>query len=359
MIERRAAPLLPTILVCAGGLYCAYLVRQALMPFVLSFALAYVVNPLIDAVETRGLRRFHIVLAFYLLAAFLLYLLAQYLLPLVSAETSRLQADAPAYLARAQKFAADLQSHAARRLPRSGLPIGQLASHAYASALEQLQLVPSYILSLFPLISLFFLVPFITFFLLLDGPLLISTLIQAAPSRYVEQSLHLLNEIDASLGHYLRGILIVALAITVVSYVGLLALGVNAALSIAVLSGVSSFVPYLGAVMGALVGGIAAAVQFGTAKAGLKVVLLFVGIRMGDEMLLQPFIARYSVHLHPLLFLLSMMIGGEIFGFLGLVFAVPTACIIKALLNVAWEWYVSEARLRGHDTRACVAVPYT
>jgi len=54
-----------------------------------------------------------------------------------------------------------------------------------------------------------------------------------------------------------------------------------------------------------------------------------------------------------------MMIGGDVFGFLGLVFAVPAACIIKALLQVAWEWYVSEARLRGHAARACVAIPYT
>jgi predicted PurR-regulated permease PerM len=359
MTERRAASPLPAVLVCAAGLYLAYLVRQALMPFVLSFALAYVVNPLIDAAETRGLRRFHVVLAFYLLAAYLFYLAAQVVLPMVIAQTSRLQADAPAYLAKAQQFAAEFRSHAAKRLPRGGLPVGQLAGHAYASAIEQLQLLPSYILGLFPLLSLFFLVPFITFFLLLDGPLIISSIVQAAPSRAVEQALHLLNEIDASLGHYLRGILIVALAITAASYLGLRALGLDAALSIAILSGVSSFVPYLGAVMGALVGGIAAVVQFGTAKAGLKVVALFIGIRLGDEMFLQPFIARYSVHLHPLLFLLSMMIGGEVFGFLGLVFAVPAACIIKALLQVAWEWYVSEARLRGHDARACVDVPYT
>ncbi|MCX5794686.1 MAG: AI-2E family transporter [Elusimicrobia bacterium] len=359
MSERRSTPLLPAVLVCASGLYCAYIVRQALLPFVLSFAVAYVINPLIDAAETRGLRRFHIVLAFYLLGAFLLYLLAQILIPVVIAETSRLQVDAPAFLAKVQKYAAGLQSHAAKRLPHSGLPVGQLAGQAYASVMGQLQLAPSYILSLFPLLSLFFLVPFITFFLLLDGPLIISALIQAAPSRYVEQALHLLSAIDASLGHYLRGILIVASAIGAASYLGLLALGIDAALSIAILAGVSSFVPYLGAVVGALVGGIAGAVQFGTFEACLKVVALFAGIRLADEALLQPFIARYSVHLHPLIYLLSMMIGGELFGFLGLVFAVPAACIIKALLQVVWEWYASEARLRGHDARACVAVPYT
>jgi len=357
--ERKAPSLLPALLVCAAALYAAYLARQALLPFVLSFALAYVVNPVIDAVETRGVRRFHIVLGFYLTAACLLYLLVQYLLPVVSAEVAHLQSAAPAHLARAQKLAADLQGRAARHLPLSSLPLESLAAQAYASAAGQIRLLPSYILGLFPLLSLFFLVPFITFFLLLDGPVLIARLIQAAPSRYVEQALHLLNEIDASLGHYLRGILIVALAITAASYLGLLALGVNGALAIAVLSGVSSFVPYLGAVVGALVGGIAAFIQFGTFPAFLKVVLLFTGIRLADEALLQPFIARYSVHLHPLVFLLSLMVGGEIFGFIGLVFAVPAACIIKALLTVAWEWYLSQARGKGHEPRACVAVPYT
>ena len=54
-----------------------------------------------------------------------------------------------------------------------------------------------------------------------------------------------------------------------------------------------------------------------------------------------------------------MMLGGELFGFLGLVFAVPAACIVKALITVVWEWYVSEARLRGHEARSCLAVPYT
>jgi predicted PurR-regulated permease PerM len=359
MNEGKPAALFPALVLGAAGLYCAYHVRQALIPFLLSFAVAYVANPLIDAAETRGVRRFHIVLAFYLLGAGLLYLLAQHFVPLIIAETASVQTDAPAFFAKARDFAADLHLRAAAHLPATGLPVGHIVSQAYASAMEQIQHIPSYLLGLFPLLSLFFLVPFITFFLLLDGPALISAAIQAAPSRYVEQSLHLLNEVDAALGHYLRGIVIIALAITAASYIGLLALGVDGAFVIAVLSGVSSFVPYLGAVVGALVGGVVAFLQFGKLVAGLKVVLLFMGIRLADEALLQPFIAKYSVHLHPLVFLFSMMIGGELFGFLGLVFAVPAACIIKALLKVAWEWYVSEARLRGHAARSCLAVPYT
>ncbi|HAM37025.1 MAG TPA: hypothetical protein DEB40_03815 [Elusimicrobia bacterium] len=356
---RKVSSLLPALLAAVAALYGAYLLRQALLPFVLSFALAYVANPIIDMIETRGIRRFHIVLGFYLLAAFLLYLLVHYLLPLVSSEIAHLQANAPAYFAKAQKITADVQARALQRLPNTGLPLEQLSAQGYSSVVEQLQRIPSYVLGLFPLLSLFFLVPFITFFLLLDGPDLITALIQACPSRYVEQALHLISEIDSSLGNYLRGILIVALAITVISYLGLLVMGIKGALAIALLSGVSSFVPYLGAIMGAMVGGTAAFLQTGTLMAGLKVVLLFFGIRLADEAFLQPFIAKYSVHLHPLVFLLSLMIGGEIFGFIGLVFAVPAACILKALVRVVWDWYLSQANLRGYAPSACASVPYT
>jgi len=356
---RRTFPLAPALLAAAVALYAAYAVRQALLPFLLSLALAYIVNPIIDAAQMKGMRRSHAVLVLYILAASLLAILGQHLLPLVGSEFARLQADAPAYLATAQDFTSQLMFRVAKRLPRTSLPLGQMAAHAGTSALEQLRHLPDLLLGLFPLLSLFFLVPLITFFLLVEGPDLISGLIQATPSFYVEQSLHLLDKIDAALGHYLRGLLIVAFAITVASYLGLLALGVNGALAIAILSGVSSFVPYLGAIMGALVGGVAAGFQFGTMLAGLKVVALFIGIRIADEMLLQPVIARHSLHLHPLAFLLSLMIGGELFGFLGLVFAVPTVCVIKALLHVAWEWYASQAGFQRRSARACPETPYT
>ena len=97
--------------------------------------------------------------------------------------------------------------------------------------------------------------------------------------------------------------------------------------------------------------------QFGTLWAGAKVALLFIGIRVADEAFLQPVIARHSVHLHPMVFLLALVLGGEIFGFLGLVFAIPAACIIKALIKVGWSWYASESGLAAPYSSECEAVP--
>ena len=179
------------------------------------------------------------------------------------------------------------------------------------------------------------------------------------PSRYVEQAIHLTGEIDTALGNYLRGIIIVAFAIGLASFLGLFALGVDNAFAIAVLSGVTSFVPYLGVVLGLLVGGGMAWYQFGTVAAFLKVCALFLGIRFADELFLQPVIASTALHLHPMVNLLALIVGGEVFGFLGLVFAIPAACILKALIQVAWSWYASESGFELPAGTSCEAVPYT
>lgn len=357
--SERRIPWLSVLAVGGALAWAVSRVGHALVPFLLSFALAYVLNPMINYFETRGLRRDLTVMGFYSALAIVISVAANSLLPLVIAELSNLQEQAPIYFKNTQAMVAHAQHYVAQKLPYGRQIVEQMSLKMYAPVVDGLQRVPSYVLGIFPLLSLLFLVPFITFFVLLDGIRSIDAAIQAAPSRYVEQALHLLSEVDTSLGNYLRGIIIVALAITSASFVGLSAMGVDYALAISALSGVSSFVPYLGAIMGALVGGAVAFFQFHSLAAGFKVVILFFGIRLADEALLQPFIAKHSVHLHPLVFLLSLLLGGELFGFLGLVFAVPTACVIKALVKVAWAWYSSEEGLHTPVAFDSAVVPYT
>jgi len=357
--ERRPFPFL-TVFVAAAAVFYAFLrVREALIPFVLAAAFAYVVNPAITYFEARGLRRAVLVVMGYLLALLLGATSYAALKPLISDEAERLSANAPVYLQQIQKLAAVQQAKLSRRLPLPPKVTERALESAVGTLLEQLQELPSRVLGLLPFLAHALLVPFIGFFFLLDGPAGFEGLIQSIPSRYVEQAIHLTSEIDTSLGNYLRGILIVAVAITGASFAGLFLMGVDNAVAIAALSGVSSFVPYLGAVMGAVVGGGMAVYQFGTLGAGVKVVLLFVGIRLADEIFLQPIIAKHSVHLHPMVFLLSLILGGEMFGFLGLVFAIPATCILKALLKVSWSWYASEKGLAAPAAGLSSAVPYT
>lgn len=364
--KKKTIPFVPILAIGAALLFVSYHLVHVLTPFALSLALAYVVNPVVTHFEARGLRRDPVVLLFYMIIGVVLMITTTQVLPIVSDEWTQLQSQAPVYVASTQKFLDTLPARIAQHVPLAAKQtkqvekqIEQWTKSLYAPMLGQVQRLPEYLLGLFPLLSLFFLVPFITFFLLLDAKHSINGMIQACPSRYVEQVLYLISEIDSSLGNYLRGILIEAAAVTFAAFVGLLALDINHAFAIAVLTGLSSFVPYLGAAIGAAVGGLAALIQFGTMGPVFQVLLLFMGIRFADDWLLQPIISKHSVHLHPLVFLLSLMAGGEILGFLGLVFAIPVACIIKSLFKVAWDWYTTETLRDEFDHIDTGIAPYT
>ncbi len=356
---RKSFPWAPVLMVAGAAAFVGYHLVYVLTPFALSATLAYIVNPVITYFEIRGIRRDVVVVGFYASVLGLLSVAGGALAPAIGREMNLLQTNAPVYMTRFQASMDEAVSYVARRLPIGSEALEKYSQNMYDPLIKQFQNLPHYLVTVLPVLSLLFLVPFITFFLLMDGGGSINAVIQAIPSRYVEQSLYLLSEIENSLGNYLRGLFIVALAIATASWIGLEWLGVNYALAIAILAGVSSFVPYMGAIVGAVVGGMVAGFQFGTVKAGLWVVALFSGIRMADEALLVPIISKHSVHMHPLAYLLSMMIGGETFGFVGLVFAVPAACILKSLIKVWWDWYSSEGYFDTEAPFESTHIPYT
>lgn len=357
--EPRGFPFLSVLVVLGILVYAAFHLRAALAPFLLSVALAYLLNPIINWMESRGLRREAAVVLFYLVVTGGVVFATRQVVPGIKDEFADLKANLPAYRDSVQAAVLKAQARLLKFLPVEAKIAKGYTDKIYEPLIEQVQNLPSYLLGLFPFLSLFFLIPFITFFLLLDWHNILAALIQLCPGRYVEQTLYILAEIETSLGNYLRGAMIVVVAVGSASYVGLRILGVKYSIAIAALSGICSFIPYMGAIVGAGVGCVAAWVQFGSILAGLKVVVLFTCIRLADEAFVQPVVSKHAVKLHPLVYLLSLMVGGELFGFVGLIFAVPAACIIKALLKVWWEWYTTEGYLRMVAPVEGESSPYT
>lgn len=354
-------PATAVLIVAASGIavYIAYHLHVVLTPFGLSFALAYLANPLINHFEVRGLRREHLVIVLYLIIVSAISISANFVFPVVGSELLKLQIKIPVYFDNLKTMLVHVQDMIANRLPVGGEIVEHWNLKMYSPWMDHIQDLPGYVLSLFPLLSLIFLVPFITFYLLTDSEKLMRQAIQACPSRYVEQVLHLATEIDVQLGYYVRGIMTEALTVGLLAWIGLLFLHVDYALAISALTAVSSLVPYVGAITSAVVAALVAVYQYGNILIVVKVLILFVFIRMADDVLLQPLIAKHSIRLHPLVYLFALMTGGHSFGFVGLILAVPVACILKALLLVAWDWYVGESALRPPQTSLAPArIPY-
>lgn len=340
-MNRPAAAALVLLLI---GLlsYIAYHLHVVLTPFGLSFALAYLANPLINHFEARGLRREHVVIVLYLIIASAVSISANFFIPMVVSELSKLQDKAPMYFQNARIMLGHLQTDVAHHVPVGSQLIERWSLKMYSPWMDHLQDLPGYVLSLLPVLSLVFLVPFICFYLLTDSARITRQVIQACPSRYVEQTLHLVTEIDVSLGSYVRGIMIEAMSIGSLALLGLVVLRVDYALGLAALTAVASLIPYVGNLASMLVSVFVAVYQYRNMLIVAKVLLLYLGIRLADDMLLQPVIAKRSIHLHPLAYLLALMIGGNSFGFIGLVLAVPVACVLRALFGVLWDWFVTE-----------------
>lgn len=359
MARRAPKPPFWTYIVAGVALYFAYTIHEVLVPFMLSLALAYLLNPVIHYFEVRGFKREHVVLSLYIVVTLAVTISANFLIPAVTQEIRLLKAKVPQYIESLELAAAHFQHHLAERMPYGREYIESMDFKMYDPITKQIPNLPTYVLGLVPLLSLIFLVPFITFFILMDSKQLLQKAIQVCPSRYVEQALHVVSEIDTALGNYIRGILIIAGAIAVASYIGLRFLHIDYALAISALSGIASFIPYFGAALGMVVGALVAFFQYYDYGTPMQVVILFIGIRLADEAFLQPIVARHSVHLHPMLFLLSLMVGGKLFGFVGLLFAVPAACVLKALIGVAWDWYVSEAQMGPPNSIEGAYIPFT
>jgi len=350
--KRNAQFMLPVFI----GLAVVYFIVQAkgsLFPFILSAALAYILNPVITYFEVRGIKRTYAVAGLYLSVGALLFLVTYLLLHFLSFELESLQQSWPTYAERMQFFVTNLNAKLVHNYPF-------LASLRLEAKLDHLlELAPQFILSLLPLLTYLFIIPFITFFMLLAGAGIIDYLLDHLPSRHAELILHIASRIDGSLGNYLRGILTEAFIIFLIAFTGLLMFDLNYAAVIAILIGVSSLVPYLGAIVGAVLSSIVAYLQFGAILPIIKILAFFTGIRFFDDWFLQPYIMKKAVALNPAVILLALMAGGEIGGIWGIVFSIPVTCIIKEILQIAVELQETEFRWKPKPEPTRISIPYT
>lgn len=202
--------------------------------------------------------------------------------------------------------------------------------------------LPQLASGLLNLLSLMFLVPFLAFFFLVQGSEFTEKILAACPGRHVEKALNIIVSISNSLGNYLRALLLDALCISALAAFGLWMIGLDYSLTLGLLTGVSGLIPYLGPLGMGIIAASLAAVQFHSLDAPLQVVALFMVLRFIDDWLLQPYILSRTVHLHPAVLLLALMVGGKAFGLLGLILAAPAACVLRVFTETLWEWYLTE-----------------
>lgn len=328
----------------AGAGWLLYLLAPVLTPFVVSALLAYLGDPLVDGLQRRGLSRTVAVCVVFvsMFVAALVGLLV--LIPALENQIGVLIGKIPTALSWVQD----------RLLPwlerRFGLALeldpAQLKDHLTAHWQELSKVARGLVLqlgrsgqALLGWVSFVLLVPVVTFYLLRDWDALVVQVRGLLPRPIEPRVSQLAAEIDAVLAEFLRGQLTVMAALATIYIVGLWLCGLELAFSIGLVAGLVSFVPYLGVIVGVLLAGVAALLQFQDAVHLVAVVAVFGVGQLLEGMVLSPLLVGDRIGLHPVAVIFAVMAGGQLFGFFGVLLALPVAAAIVVLLRHSRDEY--------------------
>jgi putative permease len=174
-------------------------------------------------------------------------------------------------------------------------------------------------------------IPFAVFFLLKDGRKMKKAFVSLIPNRYFEMVLNILHKTDEQLGGYLRGQFYDATIVGVLATIALWILGVPYFSLIGIFAGLSNMIPYVGPLVGGATAVFVVLFNDGSGQQVMFVIMAFIIIQLIDNVLIQPLVVAKSVNLHPLLIIFAVIIGGQFFGILGMLLAVPATGVIKVL----------------------------
>jgi predicted PurR-regulated permease PerM len=338
----------------AGTAWVIYLLAPILTPFLVSALLAYLGNPVVDRlVRWRWPRPLAVAVVFMLFLLLVVGLLF-FLIPALQAQITSFITKAPTYLDWLQNEALPrLQALLGVELSLDIEAIRQTLLGHWREVGDWATAFFLYItrsgLSIIGWLAAALLVPVVTFYMLLDWDNLLARVLSLFPPRRHGQVTALARESDEVLGSFLRGQLLVMAALAVVYSVGLTLAGLDLALPIGIMAGLVSFVPYLGFILGVLAAAMAAYLQFQDPTILLGVGIVFLAGQLLESLWLTPKLVGDRIGLHPVAVIFAVMAGGQLFGFTGILLALPTAAVMKIWLRHLRDF--STGRVIGQSTR--------
>lgn len=336
-------------LIAASVLAVAFvlgLVYHVLVPFLFSLGLAYLLDPLVTKLERRGVPRALGIVLIVVAVVLALVLVGFYVVPRAQESIVHFAQGVPSQVsgirARVEPLWRDFDARHHDRivwaterartalqenLPRLLSPVRRVLTRAFSSFVN-------FFVTLVSVIS----VPVFTFYLLKDIAKIRTVCVEALPPRYRGRILGRLGEIDEVVSSFVRGQLIVATILAVIYMVGLGIIGVPGAVLVGIFCGYANLVPYLGIATGIPLASVLAFMSSQDFGSVIWVLVLFGVAQFIEGTVISPYVVGEKVGLHPVMMLLALMIWGELFGFVGLLVAVPATAALSVFVRA---WYRS------------------
>lgn len=329
--------------------FLIYMLKPILMPFLLGFLFAYLGSPLVELLHAHRVPRGLAVCIVFFGILFLFVGLILVLIPSLKDQFQYLQTKMPDFIRWINtqalpwvelNFGLDLKH---LKLTEFTQMIGDSWRDAGSVAGQVLSRLATSGLSILEFLINVALIPVVTFYLMLDWPELVAHLRGLIPGRFEGQATDLLQECDEVLGAFFRGQFLLMLCLASVYCLGLKLVGLEIGIVVGLIAGLGSLIPYVGFTTGIILGTIAAVFQF---QEFLPVVWVWTVFGIGqvlESWVLGPYLVGNRVGLHPVAVIFAILAGGELFGFFGMLLAIPAAAVIVVLFRHARRKLIATA----------------
>ena len=344
--------------VLALGLLIIYQLLPILTPFLVSILLAYMGDPVVDFLERYKVPRTVGVIAVFVLVSLIMLVLLLVLVPMIGRQLVSLYGLTPQLIDWLQDSALpwlQLQLGISAKIDSLD-SIKQMISENLGKTTDVMQMLLAKITAssvvFLGWLANMLLIPVVTFYLLRDWDILVAKLRRLLPRKNEKLVVNLIAECHEVLGAFMRGQLLVMLALGVVYAAGLMVLGLELGLLIGLLAGLASLVPYMGFIVGIGAALIAGLFQFGLDPyLLLGIVAVFAIGQALESMLLTPLLVGDRIGLHPVAVIFAILAGGQLFGFTGVLLALPVAAVIMVLLRHLYTLY-TDSNMYGQSNAA-------
>ena len=331
-----------------------YLLRGILLPFVMGFVLAYMLNPLVIKLEKHHFSRGWASICVIGTLILLLLLSLLVLIPVLEAQIIAFVIKVPVLSAELWKKIEPvfdlIKSHVSEtQLDYVKQTISTQGTNFITQATDVLMQLFSSWGAIFDIVSIVIITPVVTFYLLSDWAVFVAKIKDLYPRHWADFFNKKMSEIDEILSAFIRGQALVCLFLGLFYGIGLSVIGLDFGFSIGFVSGVFSFIPYVGTLTGfalSLLLGFAQSVSWGVFCG----ILIVFGLgQFLEGYVLTPKLVGNKIHLHPVWVIFALFAGGYLFGFLGILVAVPVAAVLGVVIRTALEFYQSSSFYKGKN----------
>jgi len=335
--KNKTKKLIFFICLAFGITYFFYLIRGLIFSLGLAILLAYLLSPLVNAIERRGTPRLGAILLVYLAMFFFTAGIFLYGVPRIIEQLNGLAETIPQYTSQAQEIAQSIQT----RYIDLGIPggmrqvIDERISWIEEIILQQVRKTVAALVGAAGYVFKIFLAPVLAFYFLKDMQLLKKKAISLLPEEWREDVIGMFQEIDQALGSFIRGYFLVAAVVGGLTALSMALLGMEFALMLGLIAGLTELIPYFGPVIGAVPAVCLAILR--SKWLAVKVSLAFLIIHQLEGNIISPKILGDRVGLHPLIVIFSLFAGGELYGLTGMLLSVPVAAVVRVFLKYVYR----------------------